>query len=197
MPISQKTNTRDRILGAAEGVFANKGYHDALVDEIADQVALSKGGIYFHFPSKEDLFFSVLDRLADRLVAKAEQAASRESSPLARAEGALSEVLMTLGSRRRLAKVLMVQGYSMGNAFEAKRIEIFGRFANVIQSNLDEAVRAKEIPPIDTAVAAYAWLGAINEVVIRWLYEGTPKPAEAAPTLRRVLVSGLSVRSHG
>lgn len=190
---TQKEKTRDRILGAAEQVFASKGYHESLVDDIAEEVSLSKGGIYFHFPSKEDLFFAVLDRLADRLVVKAEEAAARETSPLARAEAALMEVLLRLGKRRRLARILMVQGYSMGNAFEAKRVEIFGRFAEVIKANLDEAVLAGEIRDVDTAIAAHVWLGAINEIVIRWLYEGTPQPASAADSLRSILVHGLIV----
>ena len=193
MATTQKEKTRDRILGAAEQVFASKGYHESLVDEIAEEVSLSKGGIYFHFPSKEDLFFSVMDRLADRLVSKAEDAAAKESSPLAKAEAALMEVLLRLGERRRLARILMVQGYSMGNAFEAKRVEIFGRFAEVIEANLDEAVKAGEIRDVDTAIAAHVWLGAINEIVIRWLYEGTPQPTEAAESLREILISGLIV----
>ena len=37
MTITQKEKTRDRILGAAEQVFANKGYHESLVDEIAEE----------------------------------------------------------------------------------------------------------------------------------------------------------------
>ena len=197
MTITQKEKTRDRILGAAEQVFANKGYHESLVDEIAEEVSLSKGGIYFHFPSKEDLFFSVLDRLADRLVSKAEEATALETSPLAKAEAALMEVLLRLGKRRRLARILMVQGYSMGNAFEAKRVEIFGRFAEVIKANLDEAVKAGEIRDVDTAVAAHVWLGAINEIVIRWLYEGTPQPAEAAPSLQKILIHGLVAEEPG
>jgi AcrR family transcriptional regulator len=163
------------------------------VDEIAEEVSLSKGGIYFHFPSKEDLFFSVMDRLADRLVSKAEAAAAQETSPLAKAEAALMEVLLRLGKRRRLARILMVQGYSMGKAFEAKRVEIFGRFAEIIKANLDEAVKAGEIRDVDTAIAAHVWLGAINEIVIRWLYEGTPQPAEAAESLRGILIHGLVV----
>ena len=78
--------TRDRILEAAEAVFADNGYHDAIVDEIGRRTSLSKGGLYFHFPSKEGLFFAVLDRLADRLVNRAEEAASREGPALERAE---------------------------------------------------------------------------------------------------------------
>ena len=193
----QKDKTRDRILGAAENIFADKGYHEALVDEIAEETALSKGGIYFHFPSKEDLFFAVLDRLAARLVAKVEKSAAAEASPLARAEASLVAVLSALGRKRRLARLLVVQGYSIGNPFEQKRVEIFGQFSELIKGHLDAAVAAGEIRPVDTATAAHAWLGAINEVVIRWLYDGGRPPVESLDTLRAVLIDGLRIEPTG
>lgn len=187
----QRETTRERILVAAEDAFADKGYHETLVDDIAGRTSLSKGGFYFHFPSKEDLFFAVIDRLAARLVQRAESASASCLSPLQGVEAALSEVLTTLGRRRRIAKVLLVQGYSMGSAFEKKRVEIFGRFSGVIQDGLDRAVEAGEIAPINTEVVARAWLGAVNEIVVNWVYHGTPTPSEALPVLRTILVGGL------
>ena len=187
----QRESTRERILEAAEDAFADKGYHETLVEEIASRTSLSKGGFYFHFPSKEDLFFAVIDRLAGRLSRRAEEASASCESPLAGVDAALSEVLIRLGRRRRLAKVLLVQGYSMGSAFEKKRVEIFGRFAAVIQDGLDRAIEAGEIAPINTEVVARAWLGAVNEIVVNWVYHGTPTPAQALPVLRTVLVGGL------
>ncbi len=183
--------TRERILEAAEAVFAEKGYHDAVIDDIGRATSMSKGGLYFHFPSKEALFFAVMDRLADRLVKKAEEAASNGSSPLVSAEAALEAVLAALSRRRRLARLLVVQGYSMGNAFERKRAQVFDRFAQVIKAQMDMAVESEEIPPVDTVVAARVWLGAVNEVVVNWLYNGGPTPHEQAAVIKRLLVAGL------
>ncbi len=183
--------TRERILEAAELVFAEKGYHDAIVDDIGRATDISKGGLYFHFPNKEALFFAVMDRLADRLVHKTEQAAAEARTPLSGAEAALEAVLAALSKRRRLARLLIVQGYSMGNSFERKRSQVFDRFAVVIKGRLDEAVRVGEIGPVDTAVASRVWLGAINEVTIHWLYEGGPTPVQQLPTVRKLLTGGL------
>ena len=187
----QNETTRDRILEAAEDAFGEQGYHETLVDDIAGRTSLSKGGFYFHFPSKEDLFFSVIDRLANRLTIRAEGAAAKCASPLVGVEAALTEVLTRLGRRRRIAKVLLVQGYSMGSAFEKKRVEVYGQFAAVIQDGLDRAVVAGEISPINTAVVARAWLGAVNEIVVNWVYRGSPTPTEALPVLRAILIGGL------
>lgn len=191
----QKEATRERILEAAEAVFADKGYHDALVDEVAEATSLSKGGIYFHFASKEGLFFAVMDRLADRLIAKVERESAGQPTALARADAAMVAVFSALSKRRRLARLLMVQGYSMGNAFERKRADLFGRFAGLIQSHLDDAVAQGEIGNLDTAVASHIWLGAINELLIRWLHNGEPAPSRALPLLRAMLIEGVKAAS--
>lgn len=185
------TRTRERILEAAEDVFADNGYHDAIVDEIGRRTSLSKGGLYFHFPSKESIFFAVMDRLADRLVEKAESAASSEGSALTRAESALRAVLASLSRKRRLAKLLVVQGYSMGNQFERKRAEVFDRFASVIEAQLSQAVANGESPTIDPALTARIWLGAVNELVIHWLYEGGLSPAQQADEIVAILLDGV------
>jgi hypothetical protein len=78
----------------------------------------------------------------------------------------------------------------MGNAFERKRAELFDKFAGVIKAHLDDAVSRGEIGPLDTAVVAHIWLGATNELLIRWLYAGEPAPARALPLLRMMLIEG-------
>ena len=173
-------------------MFADNGYHDALVDEIGKRTSMSKGGLYFHFPSKEDLFFAVMDRLANKLVNRAEKAASKADTPLEAAEAALEAVLSALSVQKRLARLLITQGYSMGNAFEAKRAEMFDRFAGVICTQLDEAKQAGQIEDLDTGLASRVWLGAVNEVVVHWLFSGGPTPKEAAPELKKLLLQAVS-----
>ncbi len=186
--------TRERILEAAEEAFAERGYHDTAVDDIGRATDLSKGGLYFHFPSKEDLFFAVMERLADRLVKKAERAATSSSDPLSGAVAALEAVLASLSRRRRLARLLLLQGYSMGNAFEQKRAATFERFAKLIQNHLDASLAAGRILDIDTGVASRAWVGAINEVTLYWLYQGGPTPIDQFSQLRNMLIEGVRPR---
>jgi len=51
-----KEEAKSRILEAANKVFAEKGYHEATMDDIAKRLGVSKGAIYLYFASKEDLF---------------------------------------------------------------------------------------------------------------------------------------------
>src|SRR6266446_1667087 len=51
-----KEEAKNRILEAANKVFAEKGYHEATMDDIAKRLGVSKGAIYLYFSGKEDLF---------------------------------------------------------------------------------------------------------------------------------------------
>ena len=184
--------TRHRILDAAEDVFALKGYHDAPVEEIGRVTSLSKGGIYFHFPSKEDLFFAVLDRLARRLESRVNRATAIAPTHLAGAEAAIEAVVNALAGKRKLARLLLLQGYSMGNSFQQTRARIFNRFAGMIERQLNLAVENGELPPVDCKVAARIWLGAISEILIHWLYSEGPSPEDTLPALLKMFVNSLT-----
>lgn len=53
---------REQILNAAFQLFAGKGFENSSVDEIASSAGLSKGAIYWHFPSKLEILFELTDR---------------------------------------------------------------------------------------------------------------------------------------
>ena len=61
MPRPADPSLRDRLIAAATSVFASSGYSGATLDAIAQRAGVTKGGIYFHFDGKEELFFAVLD----------------------------------------------------------------------------------------------------------------------------------------
>ena len=56
--------TRTEIVQAAQRVFARKGYEGAAVADIAAEAGFTKGALYANFPSKEELFLTVLRELA-------------------------------------------------------------------------------------------------------------------------------------
>jgi len=137
----------------------------------------------------------VIDRLANKLVSKAEKAAGNQDSSVDAASAALREVLFTLSRQKRLARILMTQGYSMGNSFAEKRTEVFDRFADVIQVHLDSAVAEGTIPEVDSRLASRAWLGAMNEIVVHWLYSNGPSPLECADDLNALLLRSVGAVS--
>ena len=63
---SQKRDAREALLEAAAEVFAERGYSEATIDQIAAKAGYSKGAVYWHFEGKDDLFFTLLEERVDR-----------------------------------------------------------------------------------------------------------------------------------
>ncbi len=192
---AEKSRTRrEQILDAAFNTFARRGYRDTAVDDIATAADTSKGGVYFHFATKEALFRELMRTTADRLAAKVERSVATETDPIAKADAALHTVLATFAGHRTMARLLFVDALGAGRAFNAETNELHDRFARLIAGYLDEAVRDGSIPPIDTAITGVAWFGALNEVVARWLLADDPGHLEDSyPTLRALLLRSVGV----
>ena len=189
-----KDATRQRLLDAAEQVFADKGYHGTVVDDIIRASDSSKGGFYFHFPNKQAIFLSLVDKLVPRLAAAIDRAIAAETDPIAQLDAALRTVLETFGRHRQLSKILLIEAVGLGHGFDEKLMRTRGRFAGMIQTHLDRAVAAGAIEPQDTTLIAWAWFGAINEIVVRWLATGEPEHLEdTLPTLRVVLLRSVGI----
>lgn len=185
-------STRERILSAAITVFSQKGYHTARMDDIVAEAHSSKGAVYFHFPGKEQLFLALIDAFAEKLETRLAEAIAAERGGMRRVEAALEAGLGVFGEYRQLAKIFLVQAVGLGQRFEEKRRAILDRFARLIQTHLDEAIADGDIPPLDTEIAALVWVGAINELVMRWIQTGQPAPERLLPTLRAMLLRSIA-----
>jgi AcrR family transcriptional regulator len=192
---AEKSRTRrEQILDAAFNAFARRGYRDTAMDEIAAAAETSKGGVYFHFPTKEAIFRELMRSTADRLAAKVDRAVARAPDPIARAEAALHTVLTTFAGHRTMARLLFMDALGAGRVFTAETNQLHDRFSAMIAGYLDEAVAEGAIPPIDTRITGVAWFGALNEVVARWLMADTPGRLEDEyPVLRALLLRSVGV----
>lgn len=194
---SDQPQTKRRILEAAADVFADKGYYGAAVDDIVRASDTSKGSFYHFFPSKQGIFLALVDHMYSVLLRRVEAAIEEEQGALSKVDAALRTVLSEFSRHRRLAKIMLIEAAGLGHAFNDKLFELHAGFAELIKRYLDRAVAEGSIPPLDTEIAAYAWLGAINEVVTRWVYVGQPDPLDAAlPELRAMLLRSIGAQEE-
>ena len=183
--------TRERILDAALDVFARKGYHRAIVDDIVRVSGTSKGAVYHHFPNKEAVFLALVDEFAARLATAVAGAVAVRAGALPKVEGALTAALATFADNERLARLILLEAVSLGPTYQAKRAEVADRFAALIQAYLDEAAADGSILPLDTRVATLAWLGAVNEIVIQWLHGTVTDLRATIAPLTRILLQSI------
>jgi AcrR family transcriptional regulator len=92
----KRERTYEELILAAEKLFVERGFHATSVDEIAFEAGYTKGAVYSNFESKEDLFFVVYERRADRGVAEIEQVL-RENGPAAGLELLASDATQRRG----------------------------------------------------------------------------------------------------
>jgi AcrR family transcriptional regulator len=62
---AEGTDARAALLAAAAEVFAQRGFQGASVDEIAARAGYSKGALYWHFETKHELFFALMEQSVD------------------------------------------------------------------------------------------------------------------------------------
>ena len=60
--VESKARTRDDLIVAARGVFLERGFHPATLEEISEAAGYTKGAVYSNFSGKDDLFLAVLER---------------------------------------------------------------------------------------------------------------------------------------
>ena len=194
---------REQLLDAAARVLAQRGYTDAQMDEIAAAADTSKGGLYFHFPTKEALVTAVISRAGDILRRRVNRAMNDAGSdPVARADAALSTLIDTLSAHRSLARVL-VSDTLAGSAPARERIAaIEDEFVDVISAELRRALDAGRLSdldaPLDPDLTARAWVGMVQSTLSAWAAGRIATPIEHIyPELRRLLLrsAGVSLQS--
>jgi TetR/AcrR family transcriptional regulator len=72
-PSEQSLTTAQRILDAAEDLFAEKGYSATSLGDVADRVGIRSPSLYNHFKNKEGLYQAVLERLLEDFSAPQEE----------------------------------------------------------------------------------------------------------------------------
>ncbi|HUX40330.1 MAG TPA: TetR/AcrR family transcriptional regulator [Rectinemataceae bacterium] len=189
----EASDTKTRILEAAASVFASKGYHDTRVEDIVAASGSSKGGFYFHWPSKEKIFLSLVDTFAELLEQRLLARLAETRGGVERLDAALQVCVETFGKYRALAKIALVQAAGLGRAFDAKRHEVEDRFVAIISENLAAAMADGSIPAVEPEIAARVWMGALDGIVMRWIQTGSPDPEAALPSLRAMLLRSVGV----
>ncbi|MBI2171968.1 MAG: TetR/AcrR family transcriptional regulator [Chloroflexi bacterium] len=184
--------TYDRILNAATEVIAQQGYSGAGVQEIIERAGASKGSFYFHFPSKEKMVEALVQRMSERLLHNVQESVEGQPTPLHRVAASIEALIATFARQRRVAQVLLLNIIGHGRATDKRFLPMRERFSLLIQQELDGAVAAGQIPSQDTTLVAQMWVGAIHEVILRWLLTGQPHTlTSVTPQLQATLLRSL------
>jgi AcrR family transcriptional regulator len=181
--------TRQRVLDAAERVFAELGYHEASVVKVTEAAGVGQGTFYLYFASKQEVF----DELVRDLNRRVRHAMKEGSSQ---------------GKTRLEAELLGFQAYFRFTAEHPALYRIirqaefvspkmlryhYERLAEGYVEGLRAALERGEVQSTDPEVLAWALMGAGELIGMRWiLWDGhRPMPAGVYDELRRIIRCAL------
>ena len=188
----RRTATRARVLDAAEALFANHGYDATSTDAILASAAISRGALYHHFATKQEVFEAVFERVSDGAIERAVRSARRSDSPR---EALVQTCLRWLREVRRpdVAAIVVEQGPRVLGWKRARDLEARTSLG-LMTRGIERAQDAGEID-VESAELAARFLNAVLAEAALAARHRRPRLSNAAieRSIRQV-IEGLAVR---
>src|SRR4051812_3078727 len=187
------TSKRERILRAAVDVFAQNGYFNAKVSEIAKAAGVADGTIYLYFDNKEDVLVTIFREHTRNYL----QSLERELMPVRRHEDrirtAIRHHLETLGRDRALAVVSQVElRHSlkfMSLLSQQEVADYLNIIRKIIEQGQTEGTFRRNLHP---QLVAKSVFGILDEMVTSWiLSEKDYDVAAQADQVADLILTGL------
>lgn len=163
-------NKRDAILRAAIDVFAERGYFNAQVADVARAAGVAAGTVYLYFRSKDDLLVSIFERTVRAQLEEGRAEVASVADPAERLRRFAHLHLSMLGRDRKLAIVFQVelrQSLKFMERFSSTLLrDYLGQIRAAIEEGQQQGLFRAELNP--TAVAKM-FFGALDEMATNWI----------------------------
>ena len=184
--------TRQKLLEAAERIFAELGYHDASIVKITEAAGVGQGTFYLYFTGKKEVFDEVVLDLNVRVRHAMTEAASQGTT---RAE---MERLGFAGYFRFVAEHPALYRIIRQAEFVSPETLVvhYDRLMRPYAAGLEQAMEAGEVEHGDAEVLAWSLMGIGELVGMRWiLWNGsTEMPEPVFDELSRIIVRALGAK---
>lgn len=147
---------RRQILDAARACFHASGFHAARVDDVAKRAGLSKGAVYFYFPSKDQLFLALVLQAHDQTYAfleAAEQGSARAVDRLVAVGTSYLQFLSFGGPSSRL-HLMMSEAALRDAGLAAELVALHQRFVDAVTRILAQGMAEGTFRPMDPMLVA-------------------------------------------
>jgi len=187
---------RDAILRAAIDVFAERGFFNAQVADIARAAGVAAGTVYLYFKSKDDLLVSIFDRNMHEGLAAGRAAVADLHDPRERLRRLARAHLARLGGDRNLAVVFQVELRQSTKFMERFSSTLLRDYLGLIRDAIADGQRAGIFrADIKATVAAKMLFGALDEMATNWILSRRRYSLETdADTVVDLFVNGARAR---
>ncbi len=168
-----KEDTRSRIIKAATKLFAENGYQQTTIAEIAKMVGLAEGSIYEHFRGKEDILLTIPNVWVTRSIDELELQLLGVKGAINKLRKFLWWYIHYIESEPMTAKVVFLFLKTNPNFLQTEVYTNVKTFYSHLIKIFEEGRETGELmPALNPFIARAIFLGTIEHLVIRWLLKG-------------------------
>jgi len=187
---------RTAILKAATSVFAEKGFFNSKVADIAAAAGIADGTVYLYFKSKDEILHSIFDRAMAEFIDEGKRELERLKSPESRLSKIAELHLARLGADRDMAIVFQVELRGSTKFMREFSAAGFSDYLDIIKKTIEDGQNdglfRKDIKPI---VAAKIFYGSLDEMVTNWILSKKSYPlAPMAGEVMKIFFGGVMVK---
>jgi AcrR family transcriptional regulator len=195
-----KSDIQPRILHAARGCFLSDGVDGASLRGIASDAGTSIGMVYYYYPTKDELFFGVVEELYQKLLADVEAAIAPDMPVRERVERLYARIARLSEDELLMARLVMREALTSNTRFKRLRERFqtghIPLIARLIADGYASGVFDPKLHPM-VAMFCVAGVGVLPQIMRRALddvlpFAGAPAGVELAKLLVSVLFSGVS-----
>jgi TetR/AcrR family fatty acid metabolism transcriptional regulator len=175
---------RERILAAAERVFARRGFFAARVSEIAKDAGVADGTIYLYFKSKDDLLISVFETRMSQVNEALRTAIAAHTAPIEQLRAFIRVYLRLVHDEPAAAEVLTIELRQSSKFMKEYENPQFADFLRMLGGIIATGQQRGELEAsIPSHVAARMIFGMLDELALAWVLAKQPvKPSISAPS---------------
>lgn len=193
---SRAASRREELLAIAAELFAQRGFKNTTVRDIADAAGILSGSLYHHFDSKESMVDEILSSFQTALFQQYDEVAGSDLDPRAKFEAVIRISFDAIHDHH--SEVAIYQN-------DAAYLAEFDRFGYLNERNdqmrklwvglLEEGVRSGDFrPDLDTEVV-YRFIRDTVWVAVRWYRPGGDLSAhDVAEQYLSILLDGIAAR---
>jgi len=186
----RRMNRRRReILVVATRLFAEVGYEATTLEMIADELALSKPGLYYYIKSKDDVLVQIHQDIVQTIIDQAEASTTPEMSPDERLWRLIVSHVVTLCSHPARRVFLLYRSHLSERAQDI--VALRHRYQNLIETVVMEGIERGIFQVTNARLATAALLGALNWIPNWYSPEGPLSLQEIGAYFANILVGGL------
>jgi AcrR family transcriptional regulator len=157
--------TRQRLLDAAEQVFADVGYHDASIVKITESAGVAQGTFYLYFESKKQVFDELVRDLNRRVRHAMKEASSQGQTRLEAEVLGFAAYFRFTAEHKALYRIIRQAEFVSPEMLRYH----YERLSEGYVEALREARDSGEVGEIDPKVTAWALMGMGELIGLRWL----------------------------